>query len=52
MGSPIKKPFNKDEVFAKIVRYYVDKKHYTLDQANNIAEKEVERQMRERGLIK
>jgi hypothetical protein len=40
-----KKPFNREQVFLKIVKYYIDKKGYSKEQANEIAQKEIERQM-------
>ena len=49
--APIKgKPFDRDVTFAKIVKYYIEKKQYTIERANSIAQKEVERQMKERKL--
>lgn len=37
-------PFNRDELYAKIVKKYMDDYHYTQDRANMIAEKIVKQQ--------
>lgn len=51
-SSPVKgKPFNREETYSKIVKYYIDKKQYSPERANAIAETEVKRQMQQRGLI-
>lgn len=39
-----KKHFDADKAFESIVRYYVDKKGYTVDHANEIARKSVSEQ--------
>lgn len=39
-----KKTFDSDKAFESIVRFYVDKKGYTVEHANEIAKKSVEQQ--------
>ena len=47
--SPIKgKPFDPNETFSKIVKYYVDKKKYSVEKANQIAQKIVSGQINAR----
>lgn len=40
--------FDPDKTFESIVRYYVDKKHYTIEHANEIAMKIVSEQKQQR----
>lgn len=48
-GSPIKgKPFDKDALFAKMVKYYMEKKNYTVDEANRVAQSIVQQQIDKR----
>jgi len=48
-GELVTKPrviFNKEDTYLKIVKYYIDIKHYSKEQANAIATKITEDQMR------
>lgn len=50
-SAPIKgKPFDKDALFKKMVDHYVNKKGYTLERANEVAQKIVEQQISRRKL--
>lgn len=47
--APIRgKPLDKDELFAKMVKHYVEKKNYTVERANEVAQKIVEQQIARR----
>lgn len=48
--SPKLKEFDADETFSKVSRYYVDKKGYTVEQANEVAKAVVQREMERRHL--
>lgn len=45
------KEFDKDDVFKKVLKYYIDKKNYTPEQANEVAKAVVQREMERRNLI-
>lgn len=49
--SKVLKPFDKDETFKKVLKFYIDEKGYTLQQANDVAKAVVEREMQRRNLI-
>ena len=44
----IEKTFNPDMLYNKIVHYYIDKKGYTKDQANSIAQSVIRREAERR----
>ena len=46
----ILKKFDADETYKRIVKFYVDKKGYSIDQANSIAESKVKDEKRRRNL--
>lgn len=50
----MKKPKEIDieKTYARIVKFYVDKKGYPTDRANEIAQREIERQLSEGKTIK
>lgn len=45
------KPLNEDKLYHDTVHYYMDKKGYTLDQANHIAQKVVQRERDRRNQV-
>lgn len=47
----ILKKFDAEETYAKLVKYYVDKKGYTPERANAIAQKIVQQQMQRRNQL-
>ena len=44
----IEKEFASDVLYNKIVHYYIDKKHYTKEQANSIAQNVIKREIQRR----
>ncbi len=42
------KPLDVDKTYAQIVKYYVDKKGYTVEKANGLAQRVVEREQARR----
>ncbi len=48
-AAPIKgKPFDKDALYQKMVKHYMEKKGYTKERANEVAQKIVEQQIARR----
>ena len=47
-GVMLEKRFDINKLYGRIVRYYLDKKHYTKEAANQIAQKVVQREIRQR----
>ncbi|MCV0398509.1 MAG: hypothetical protein K5785_00785 [Nitrosarchaeum sp.] len=48
--SPKLKEFDPDETYKRVVTYYIDKKGYTPEQANDVARSVVQREKERRGL--
>ena len=44
----LEKPFNPDLLYNRVVHFYIDKKGYTKDQANQIAQSVVKRESQRR----
>lgn len=44
----IEKEFNQDKLYSSVVHFYVDKKGYSLEKANQIAQKVVKRETAKR----
>ncbi|MBM3904848.1 MAG: hypothetical protein FJ357_06910 [Thaumarchaeota archaeon] len=44
----LEKRFDFNKLYARIVRYYLDKKHYTKETANQIAQKVIQKEIRQR----
>lgn len=47
-GKLIEKEFNPDLLYNKVVHYYIDKKKYTREKANEIAQAVIKREMERR----
>ncbi|MBM3905683.1 MAG: hypothetical protein FJ354_03230 [Thaumarchaeota archaeon] len=44
----LEKKFDFNKLYARVVRYYLDSKHYTKEAANQIAQKVVQKELRQR----